>query len=601
MTTDEQARLDRLKMPDIGDMLDGRYRIQSVIATGGMGVILRAEQLPMKRAVAIKLLHPHVAAANPKIVGRFEQEVALAKLLNHPNTIRLYDFGESAEGLVYVAMEYLEGADLKRLLEQEGALSVGRTVDITVQILDGLAEAHARDFIHRDLKPSNVFITEDRRGDDLVKLLDFGIAKSLAGSDIDLTGSGAICGTPGYVSPEYLRNEPLQKASDLYAVGLMLLEMLIGRRVFKGESAVQTMMMHMQLDPDIPAAIEATPLADIIRKSTCKEPAERYVDADEMLQALEAIADELPSGLRLDDYASADASLDEDSNASIPAAEHTPASISLEASSGLKKLGPPPIPRPPKPAAAPPVPPRLEASSQVARDEETLDAAEPASDDFADEFFAAGADRRRLWMIGAAVAAVALVALVGLMLSDPGDVGARQDVASAKASQKTPAEVASDPGEPPSKPSAGGQEALAAADAAQGDTAPQDTAAAKIRFDVDTDPSGATVRVGERELGKTPLVYHVRAQELPQTLSFSLDGFQAKTAQLTEQSSPILVEELDKNVDKPAHDAPTHESGHRRHHTKKHAHSGASVSAKKKKGKISDKKVEQVLDKFLVE
>jgi serine/threonine protein kinase len=596
MATSEQAKLDRLKMPDIGDLLDGRYRIQAVLATGGMGVVLRAEQLPMERPVAIKLLHPHIAAGNEKLLGRFEQEVRLAKLLNHPNTIRLYDFGESSEGLVYVAMEFLDGRDLKRLIAEEGCLPVGRAVEITRQMLDGLAEAHAHDFIHRDLKPSNVFVTENRRGEDVVKLLDFGIAKSLDGSDVDLTGSGSICGTPGYVAPEYLQSESLEKASDIYAVGLILLEMLIGQRVFKGDGAVQTMMMHLQIDPDIPPELERTPLAPVIRKATCKRPEERYADADQMLQALEAVIEELPQELRVDGYESPQSqgvsekavtpppkvekklageseptSLEEDSSASIPDPDPTPISVANH-QSGPHSLEPP---QPKAESSTPPPPP--------------LELPKPSVSKRA-------APHKKIWMIGGGASACLVIALFGFLMTDPGEapeIDAGADGAAA-------AERSGEPESADDGTEAAATRALAATEDAGGDAAGADEVQ-KLRFDLDTDPSGATARVGEQVIGTTPLVYQVAAEELPQTVHFEQEGYAVETTELTEESSPIVVEVLDK-LDKTAERNDGARGAERAGNRRGGARNGKGRKAGgERKKKLSDDKVEKVLDEFLVE
>ncbi len=584
MATDEQAKLDRLKMPDIGDKLDGRYLIQSVLATGGMGVVLRAEQLPMKRPVAIKLLHPHIAAGNDKLVGRFEQEVRLAKLLNHPNTIRLYDFGESREGLVFVAMEYLDGVDLKRLVAEEGCLPLGRAVDITRQMLDGLAEAHSHDFIHRDLKPSNVFISENRRGQDFVKLLDFGIAKSLDGSELDLTASGSICGTPGYVAPEYLRSEPLRKASDVYAVGLMLLEMILGQRVFKGDSPVQTMMMHLQIDPDIPPEIAKTPLAPIIRKATTKNPDERYQDADQMLQAIEAIADEIPEGLRLKNYEtpkerrvsdqavtpppkvkdrldaeSSQASLEEDSSASIPQAEPTPISMGVQ-KSGPHSLSPPPLP------GADAVP--------------EVDSAEFALVDAEMSVPNPG----KMWLVGGGLAAFIGSLLLAFVMVDPGQPDELDEAAAQESDMAESADEPENVVEPASSPALAAKESDAGPDAKQ---------VKKLRFDLDTDPSGATVRVGEETIGTTPLVYRVLPEELPREVTFELEGYSQKVTELTRDGSPIVVEVLDK----------IRRGGQASARTRKRRGGSTSRAGRgeRKKKKLSDDKVEKVLDELLIE
>ncbi|MFW6057965.1 MAG: protein kinase domain-containing protein, partial [Persicimonas sp.] len=217
-----------------------------------------------------------------------------------PNTIRLYDFGEAENGLIYVVMEMLDGADLKDVLASEGTISVGRAVDLTLQVLDGLGEAHEQDFVHRDLKPSNLFLCTDRRGGDQIKILDFGIAKSLEETASEITKTGSICGTAAYVAPEYLHDPKPQKSADVYAVGLILLEMITGKRAFHGTTTAQTLMMQLQREIQVPRALAHTALAEIILRATRKEPARRYADADEMYQALEAVADQVPAELRLD-------------------------------------------------------------------------------------------------------------------------------------------------------------------------------------------------------------------------------------------------------------------------------------------------------------
>lgn len=294
-----QTQLGKFQMPQVGDTLEGRYRIDAVLATGGMGVILRAHHMRMGREVAVKILHPHIAQ-NEDVLARFEREVRLAQRLNHPNTIRLYDFGEAENGLIYVVMELLDGADLKEVLAAEGTISARRAVDLTLQVLDGLGEAHEQDFVHRDLKPSNLFLCTDRRGGDQIKILDFGIAKSLEETASEITKTGSICGTAAYVAPEYLHDPKPQKSADVYAVGLILLEMVTGKRAFHGTTTAQTLMMQLQREIQVPRALANTVLAEIISRATQKDPARRYGDADEMYEALEAVADQVPADLRLD-------------------------------------------------------------------------------------------------------------------------------------------------------------------------------------------------------------------------------------------------------------------------------------------------------------
>ena len=302
MESQEQENVDVGRIPGVGEVIHDRYRLDSVVATGGMGVIMRAKQLAMDRDVAIKLLHPHMAS-DPDTVARFEREVHLAKHLSHPHTIQLFDFGKTDTGSLYIVMEYLEGRDLKEILNSNGPLPLGRAVEIGLQTLDGLAEAHGHDVIHRDLKPSNIFIQEDRRGGDFVKILDFGIAKSLeGGGGTALTATGQVCGTPQYMAPEAVLRRSTGKAGDVYAMGLIMMEMLIGRRVFDAESMPQTIMLQMNEPVPIPERVGETDFKEVVEKATAKHPDDRYQDADEFFEALDAVANSLPDDLTLEPY-----------------------------------------------------------------------------------------------------------------------------------------------------------------------------------------------------------------------------------------------------------------------------------------------------------
>lgn len=294
---DTSARVRR--MPEVGEVVDERYRLEEIIATGGMGVIMRARQLAMERDVAVKLLHPHMTA-DPETVARFEREVHLAKLLTHPNTIQLFDFGTTDGGSLYIVMEYLQGEDLRSLVRREAPLAAGRAIEIALQSLDGLAAAHEKNVIHRDIKPSNIFISRHRRGGDLVKVLDFGVAKSLESSQQDLTATGKICGTPRYMAPEAVLQDQSGKTGDVYAMGLILLEMLIGRQVFNGQGLAQLILMQLQKPVPIPERLADTSLAQVIRRACAKHPGQRYPDADAMLDALEQATDSVPADLKLE-------------------------------------------------------------------------------------------------------------------------------------------------------------------------------------------------------------------------------------------------------------------------------------------------------------
>jgi len=285
------------RMPQVGKTIAERYRLTGKIAAGGMGVIMRAEQLSMERDVAVKLLHPHMAE-DPDTVRRFRREVELAKQLNHPNVIQVFDVGRTDQDVLFLVMEFLDGEELKQTLRRDAPLPVGRAVDIVSQTLDGLAEAHDNGVIHRDLKPSNIFLLQKRRGDH-VKLLDFGIAKSLESEHTALTKTGQLCGTANYMPPEtFLQSSP-GPPGDVYAVGLILLEMLTGRQTVSGDSMPETVMLHLKKPIELPEPIAQSPLADIIKGATAKHPDDRYRDADDMLDALEQIEPNLNRKFRL--------------------------------------------------------------------------------------------------------------------------------------------------------------------------------------------------------------------------------------------------------------------------------------------------------------
>ncbi|TDP62655.1 serine/threonine protein kinase [Bradymonas sediminis] len=286
-------------MPREGDVIDGRYLVDKVIGRGGMSCIVRARQLTMQRDVAIKLLHPHVAE-DAATLTRFEREVHLAKSLAHPNIIQYYDYGTLDNGSMYLVMELLNGCDLHALIQQEGTLGLHRAIDITIQILDGLTEAHAKSVIHRDLKPRNIFMLELNRRGDYVKILDFGIAKSMRAGESELTKTGVVCGTPSYLAPELLITQQVSPGSDLYSVGLVFLEMLTGRRAFKADTMARTFFMQLRHPVPIPAGYRGTPLEKFLLHALAKHPDDRFLSAQEMIDELEVLRLQFPTDIRLD-------------------------------------------------------------------------------------------------------------------------------------------------------------------------------------------------------------------------------------------------------------------------------------------------------------
>ncbi len=295
--TQERVQTESVSYPTPGDVLDDRYRLDEILNAGGMGVIMRARQLAMDRDVAVKLLLP--SKVDRDITrARFEREVHLAKQLTHPNIIRLYDYGKH-DKFLYIVMELLEGDDLKGLLRAEAPMPVGRALDIAVQVADALTDAHNRNIVHRDLKPGNIFIQKLGSNRDFVKVLDFGIAKSLDSREFDVTSTGEVSGTVAYIAPEIVQGAIPGKVADVYAVGVLLLEMITGRKVFEGHTVAETLMNHLKRPPRIPPTIANTKLGGVLEIALAKKPEDRYQDAQELLVALNSVVATVSPTLRL--------------------------------------------------------------------------------------------------------------------------------------------------------------------------------------------------------------------------------------------------------------------------------------------------------------
>jgi serine/threonine-protein kinase len=278
----------------VGRTLDGRFRIVSALARGGMGAVYRAEQLPLGRAVAIKVLSlRHDEDQDPEFRKRFLLEASTAAKLTHPNTVRVFDYGQTDDGLYFIAMELLEGLTLKEIIAKEGAIEPERALEITKQIARSLREAHRIGIVHRDMKPGNVMLVQ-RGGDETVKVLDFGLAKETAGEGgevEDITQTGVFMGSPKYMSPEQIQGEKLDARSDLYSVGVILYEMLSGKPPFQRDQPMQVLMDHIREIPKTVAAPEGReplPLGVVHVTMRClaKVREERWNDMDQFLLAL---------------------------------------------------------------------------------------------------------------------------------------------------------------------------------------------------------------------------------------------------------------------------------------------------------------------------
>ncbi|HSY40833.1 MAG TPA: serine/threonine-protein kinase, partial [Polyangia bacterium] len=282
--------------PLIGRILDARYEVLGRLGEGGVGVVYRGRQTHLGRFVAIKVLHQD-AAGIPEWRRRFEREAKALSALAHPNVVPVTDFGIDG-GVPFLVMELLQGKTLNDLIK-EGPLPLARTLDIVRQTLRGLAFAHGKGIVHRDLKPANVFLQELPDQADHVRLLDFGMAKFLEGSGSrtvpeNLTRAGIVFGTPAYMSPEQVKAGTVDARSDVYTAGILLFELLTGRRPFLADSYEGYLGAHLtqpvpslaKLRPRIPAA---RLFQGLIERAMAKKPADRFEDAGALLAGLEAV------------------------------------------------------------------------------------------------------------------------------------------------------------------------------------------------------------------------------------------------------------------------------------------------------------------------
>jgi len=275
----------------VGQTLDGRYRILRKLGEGGMGEVYAAEHVHIEKRFAIKLLRPEIVS-NAEAVQRFRQEARSSSSIGHRNIIAIEDFGQLPDGRIYMCMELLNGAALNDLIQQPQPPD--RLLNILIQTGHGLAAAHAKGIVHRDMKPENIFVTIDAHGQDVPKILDFGIAK-VAGNEgqNNLTRTGTIFGTPFYMAPEQALGNPVDARTDIYAMGVIMYEVFAGSLPFQGESFMGILTQHITTEPE-PVAQRAAKagrplppgLAELITRCMQKNPAQRYSTMDELVNAL---------------------------------------------------------------------------------------------------------------------------------------------------------------------------------------------------------------------------------------------------------------------------------------------------------------------------
>ncbi len=296
-TGDAPAKVDGDKSQDdpmLGTVIAGRYRIETRLGEGGMGAVYRVEHTHMRKRLALKVLHREMTSQH-EIVARFEREAMAAAHIEHPNVAGATDFGKLEDGSCYLVLEYVEGSSLRSQIDQ-GPLDPPRAINVTVQILAALKRAHELGIVHRDLKPENVLLVDKDGDPDFVKVLDFGIARVPIGAiggeaGPSLTRAGMVYGTPEYMAPEQALGQEVDGRSDLYSVGVMLFEMLAGRRPYDNKDKVALLGQHVAGPiPSVRSRAPTQPITErldaVVSKMLAKSPSDRYQDAAEAAEAL---------------------------------------------------------------------------------------------------------------------------------------------------------------------------------------------------------------------------------------------------------------------------------------------------------------------------
>jgi serine/threonine-protein kinase len=277
----------------IGRVLDGKYRIDGFLKRGGMGSVYRGTHLMLKKPIAIKLIRPELVTSND-MVKRFVREARAAANLSHPNIVTVHDLGQDKDGTLYIIMDVVAGRSLKEVIQAEGPWEPARALRFMRSVASALSVAHRNGVVHRDLKPQNIMVFTDSEGNESPKLLDFGIAKTLEPDSPALTSTGMVLGTPHYMSAEQAKGLPADNRSDIYALGVILYEMLVGRVPFDDKSIPSILVKHLTEPPpppstlrgDIPPAVEA-----LVLRCLEKDPEKRVQSADDLGRTLSGLMD----------------------------------------------------------------------------------------------------------------------------------------------------------------------------------------------------------------------------------------------------------------------------------------------------------------------
>jgi serine/threonine-protein kinase len=279
----------------VGRTLNNRYFVKRKIGEGGFGAVFEGMQVATERPVALKILHPQ-SVSDATVVARFRREAEACSKLRNPHTVIIYDFDQTEDGVLYLAMELVRGQSLQDIQRAFGIIAVDRCLRILDQVAEALGEAHGKGIVHRDMKPENIMV-EDREGEDFVKVLDFGIAKIKSGDGAKdspaLTAIGQTVGTLEFMSPEQLRGKPLDGRSDIYALGMVAYEMLTGELPFKkSKSTTEIIQYHLQTPPPPPSSLKAEAeipqvVDELVQKMCAKSRDDRHASTDDLRQHID--------------------------------------------------------------------------------------------------------------------------------------------------------------------------------------------------------------------------------------------------------------------------------------------------------------------------
>ncbi len=270
-----------------GMLIEKRYRIERKLGAGGFATVYAAHHEGLDRPAALKVLDIHSHAVDEAFLQRFHREAKVAAQLEHPNVVRIFDFGELDDGAPYIAMERLDGHDLEQEIKKNGAMNVDRMTRLFLPVLDALSQAHHKGVVHKDLKPSNLFLLRPGQDDERMVVLDFGIARVMD-ARTQYTQVGTFAGTPAYLAPEYIRDQSVTPTVDVYQMGLIIIEVLIGRPVVSANSAVAYLMKHVQGEHDVPSELRASKLGAMLLNAIEVDPTQRFSDAGVFRDALAA-------------------------------------------------------------------------------------------------------------------------------------------------------------------------------------------------------------------------------------------------------------------------------------------------------------------------